>query len=241
VFCMITASFPKGSRTPARRHPTGRSDILRAWTDVCAAPGSEDTKLGVLWIGRRRMEGRKSMREFKLEAVNLIKDRGMSSAQVAKDLVVHPTQLRNWVKALADDPQHSFPGRGQMKPEPGIACLKREVAKLKAERDIPKTAVACFAKEPALSLVLLRSTGDLAGGTVVRNTRCFAGWHLWLADTTAPSARPGAMKDLGAKVRARFVASDWTYEVGRSWRGKLYGRSVERNAPDRAIDVLKGP
>jgi len=71
------------------------------------------------------------MREFKLEAVNLIKDRGMSSAQVARDLVVHPTQLRNWVKALADDPQHSFPGRGQMKPEPGIACLKREVAKLK--------------------------------------------------------------------------------------------------------------
>jgi hypothetical protein len=25
--------------------------------------------------------------------------------------------LRNWVKQLADDPQHPFPGHGQMKPE----------------------------------------------------------------------------------------------------------------------------
>ena len=44
----------------------------------------------------------------------------------------------NWVKAFADDPQHAFPGQGQMKPEqPEIARLKREVIKLKAERDIP--------------------------------------------------------------------------------------------------------
>jgi len=40
---------------------------------------------------------------------------------------------------LADDPEHSFPGQGQMKPEQSeIARLKREVAKLKAERDILK-------------------------------------------------------------------------------------------------------
>jgi transposase-like protein len=43
------------------------------------------------------------------------------------------------VKAFADDPQHAFPGQGQMKPEQlEIARLKREVAKLKAERDILK-------------------------------------------------------------------------------------------------------
>jgi transposase len=58
------------------------------------------------------------------------------------------TQLRNWVKQLADDPQHAFPGHGQMKPEQlEIAQLKREVAKLKAERDILKKAAAYFAKE----------------------------------------------------------------------------------------------
>ena len=38
------------------------------------------------------------------------------------------TQLRKWVKEFADDPQHAFPGQGQMKPEQlEIARLKREV------------------------------------------------------------------------------------------------------------------
>ena len=80
------------------------------------------------------MERRKFTREFKLEAVRLVKDRGVSYARAAEDLGVHPTQLRNWVKALADDPEHSFPGPEQSE----IALLKREVAKLKAEGDILK-------------------------------------------------------------------------------------------------------
>ena len=94
------------------------------------------------------MERRKFTREFKLEAVRLIKDRGVSYAQAEQDLDVHQSQLRSWVKKFADDPQHAFPGQGQMKPEPlEIAQLKREVTKLKAERDILKKAAAYFAKE----------------------------------------------------------------------------------------------
>ena len=43
------------------------------------------------------------------------------------------------MKAFAGDPEHAFPGQGQMKPEQlEIARLKREVVKLKAERDILK-------------------------------------------------------------------------------------------------------
>jgi transposase-like protein len=86
------------------------------------------------------MERRKFTREFKLGAVRLIKDRSVSYAQAGQDLGVHQSQLRSWVKAFADDPQHAFPGQGQMKPEQlEIARLKREVAKLKAERDILKS------------------------------------------------------------------------------------------------------
>ena len=82
------------------------------------------------------MERRKFTREFKLEAVRLIKDRGVSYVQASQDL------------GFGDDPQHAFPGHGQMKPEQlEIARLKREVAKLKAERDILKKAAAYFAKE----------------------------------------------------------------------------------------------
>src|SRR3978361_1950063 len=87
------------------------------------------------------MERLKFTREFKLEAVRLIKDRGVSYVQAAQDLGVHTSQLRSWGKKLADDPQHAFPGQGQMKPEQlEIARLKREVTKLKAERDILKKA-----------------------------------------------------------------------------------------------------
>ena len=94
------------------------------------------------------MERRKFTREFKFEAVRLIKDRGVSYVQASRDLGVHPSQLRDWVQKFADDPQHTFPGHGQMKPEQlEIARLKREVAKLKAERDILKKAAAYFAKE----------------------------------------------------------------------------------------------
>jgi transposase len=52
------------------------------------------------------------------------------------------------VKAFGDDPEHSFPGHGQTKPEQAeIARLKREVMKLEAERDIVKKAATYFAKE----------------------------------------------------------------------------------------------
>jgi transposase len=54
------------------------------------------------------MERRKLTREFKLEAVQLIKERGVSYAQASHDLSVYQSQLRSWVKALADDPQQAF-------------------------------------------------------------------------------------------------------------------------------------
>ena len=94
-------------------------------------------------MGRRRFE-----RAFKLEAVRLVRERGMSVAQAARDLDIHENMLRKWVKKFSADPQHAFPGQGQMKPEQlEIERLRREVIKLKAERDILKKAAAFFAKE----------------------------------------------------------------------------------------------
>jgi transposase-like protein len=55
------------------------------------------------------MERRKFTREFKLEAVRLIKERGVSYAQASHDLSVHQSQLRTWVKALADDLERIYP------------------------------------------------------------------------------------------------------------------------------------
>jgi transposase len=94
------------------------------------------------------MERRSFSREFKIEAVRLVRERNVSVAQAARDLDVHENLLRKWVKQLADDPLEAFPGHGKMKAaEAEIAQLKREVQKLKAERDILKKAAAYFAKD----------------------------------------------------------------------------------------------
>ena len=92
---------------------------------------------------------RQFSREFKLEAVRLVKERGVALAQAARDLDLHETVLRSWIRELATDPQQAFPGNGQMKPEQiEIARLKREVNKLKAERDILKKAVSILSEDP---------------------------------------------------------------------------------------------
>ena len=59
-------------------------------------------------MGRRRFD-----RAFKLEAVKLVRERGVSAAQAARDLDVHENVLRKWVKEFAADPQHAFPARGR--------------------------------------------------------------------------------------------------------------------------------
>jgi transposase len=94
------------------------------------------------------MQRRKFSREFKLEAVRLVKDRGVAVAQAARDLDLHENVLRKWVRETSADPHHAFPGHGQMKPEQQeIDRLRKEVAKLRAERDILKKAAAYFARE----------------------------------------------------------------------------------------------
>src|SRR4051812_22964568 len=87
------------------------------------------------------MQRRKFSREFKIEAVKLVRERGGSVAQAGRDLGVHENVLRKWVKEFGSDPAQSFPGHGQMKPEQlEIERLRREVTKLKAERDILNTS-----------------------------------------------------------------------------------------------------
>jgi transposase len=94
------------------------------------------------------MQRRKFSREFKIEAVRLVRERGVSVAQASRDIAVHENVVRKWVKELGVDPKQAFPGNGQMKPEQlEIDRLRREVAKLKAERDILKKAAADFARE----------------------------------------------------------------------------------------------
>jgi transposase len=91
---------------------------------------------------------RKFSREFKLEAVRLVIERGVAVAQACRDLDVAESVLRRWMRELAGAPSSAFPGNGQQRAEQAeIAALKKEVTRLRAERDILKKAAAYFARE----------------------------------------------------------------------------------------------
>ena len=95
------------------------------------------------------MGRRKFSREFKLEAVRLIKEQGISLAQAARDLGVHTSVLRRWVIQADEAGSQAFPGKGRMRPaDADVARLQRDLRRVTAERDILKKALGYFAKEP---------------------------------------------------------------------------------------------
>lgn len=63
------------------------------------------------------MQRRKFSRAFKLDAVKLVRERGVSVSQAARDLDLYENVLRKWVREQTTDPGPAFPGHGVMKPE----------------------------------------------------------------------------------------------------------------------------
>jgi transposase len=86
-------------------------------------------------------------REFKLQALELAAQPGMTVLQTAHDLGIHPHVLYRWRKQHRKDGIHAFPGKGHLSPQDEeLRRLKRENAVLRMERDILKKATAFFAR-----------------------------------------------------------------------------------------------
>ncbi len=89
---------------------------------------------------------RRYTKQFKEEALRLVIQEGVSLTQVAQDLGLDASMLRRWRKeANVDDPK-AFCGQGVARDEE-LARLKRELGRVKRERDFLKDAAAYFAKE----------------------------------------------------------------------------------------------
>ncbi len=96
-----------------------------------------------------RRERRKYDREFKEGAVRLIVDGGRTIRSVARDLGIHENMLHRWKQEYLQDREHSFPGKGHMKPhEEELMKLKRKITDLEEDRAILKKALAIFSKHP---------------------------------------------------------------------------------------------
>jgi transposase len=86
--------------------------------------------------------------EFKAEAVRLCKVGDRSIGQVAKDLDLTTTALRDWVRR-ADPGAASGSAEGALAAaeREELARLRKQVKRLEMEREILKKAAAFFAKE----------------------------------------------------------------------------------------------
>jgi transposase len=87
-------------------------------------------------------------REFKLDAVRLLRESGKTPTEIAKDLGIDRSLLSNWKKEIDEAGPHAFPGNGHPGQELSeIRELKRRLQIAEEERDILKKALGFFAKE----------------------------------------------------------------------------------------------
>jgi transposase len=92
-------------------------------------------------MGRRKFSD-----EFKREAVELASTPGMTQAQIARDLGIGAGLLGRWIQAFQKSGKHAFPGKGNARDQE-VATLKRELARVKKERDFLRDAAVLFAKD----------------------------------------------------------------------------------------------
>ncbi len=89
---------------------------------------------------------RKFSKEFKEEAVHLASEPGISTRQIAGEIGVNVSTLRRWCKESHNQGKTAFRGQGHARDEE-VATLKRELARVRKERDFLKDAAAFFASE----------------------------------------------------------------------------------------------
>jgi transposase len=84
--------------------------------------------------------------EFKREALKRASEEGVTDKWVCEELGISARQLLRWrdeFRLLGDE---AFPGQGRSR-DKELTALKREVAKLRQERDFLKDAAVFFATE----------------------------------------------------------------------------------------------
>jgi len=82
--------------------------------------------------------------QFKEETVALVTEQGYSVNDAASAVGVRPNQIYNWKKRIADETS-GIRLTGEEREE--LLRLRKEVKKLKIEKEILKKASAYFAKE----------------------------------------------------------------------------------------------
>ncbi|ASP49045.1 IS3 family transposase [Cognaticolwellia beringensis] len=94
------------------------------------------------------MKNRKTYsKEFKLDAIALVRDQNYAVAEAARNLDVSAQVLGRWIKEAENDDGHAFRGNGKLTPEQDeIRKLKAQVKRLEMEREILKKSDGLLCK-----------------------------------------------------------------------------------------------
>lgn len=89
--------------------------------------------------GKKQKRPRRSFTdEFKAGAIRLVLDEGKTIPQVARDLDLTESSVRNWVERARADRGKGKPGVLTTAEKEELATLRKEVRQLRLERDILK-------------------------------------------------------------------------------------------------------
>jgi transposase len=94
------------------------------------------------------MERRQFTEEFKREAVKLARQPGASKAGIARDLGINANMLARWAREQEGKSVQASRGKNEAVSTEEFERMRRELAKVKTERDILKKALGYFAADP---------------------------------------------------------------------------------------------
>ena len=87
-------------------------------------------------------------KEFKEESVRLMEQSDRPAAEIAREIGVPRNRLYKWQERIRAKGVDAFPGSGRLSGESEqLRRLKRELERVREERDILKKAAAYFARE----------------------------------------------------------------------------------------------
>ena len=85
---------------------------------------------------------------FKEEAVRLMEQTDRPAAEIAREIGIPRNRLYKWQERIRANGVNAFPGSGRQSGESEqLRRLKRELERVREERDILKKAAAYFARE----------------------------------------------------------------------------------------------
>ena len=116
-------------------------DEVGFYPDITDTSEKADNGPGGVMSKRRKYSG-----EFKREAVTMANQPGVTKAQIGQELGINPNMLTRWQSELNDSGSKAFGGQGKARDEE-MAALKRELGRVKKERDFLREAATFFAKD----------------------------------------------------------------------------------------------